>query len=266
MRNLITSLTICFLFVGASSGYAVELKEESFKIGPEISYIEYKEPGVMKEDGVMSGINASYAYHHDLMLKVEARYSYGQVDYKNSGTVDNIDNYIFEMRFLAGYDFSITRSFIITPYIGFGYRWLYDDGGGRVSSTGAYCYDRESQYYYSPIGIETYTEFGNGWSWRIQAEFDYFWEGKQKSYLSDVHPVLYSDAENKQKDGYGLKASVMFQKKVDRVSYTIAPFIRYWDIDKSELDYVTWNGVPNVSVYEPDNESTEAGIMFAVVF
>lgn len=242
------------------------LAKHTWEIGPEVSHIEYKEPGVMKEEGIMYGIHASYTYHHNLMLKAEIGYSYGYVDYKNSGEIDNIENYLLEMRVLAGYDFSIDESSIITPYIGFGYRQLYDNGGGKVSSTGANFYDRKSQYYYIPIGIETFSDISNGWFFGITAEFDYFWEGKQTSYLSDVDSVLYSDAENKQKDGHGFRGSLKFQKKGEKVSCIIEPFIRYWKIDKSELDYVTWNGVANTSCWEPENESTQVGIILTAVF
>jgi len=269
MKKTISVFMVIGMILFSSFAWAqseTKPEEYTWEVGPEISSIEYKEPGVMKEKGVMYGINASYTYHRDLMFKVEARYSYGQVDYENSGTINNIDNSIFEMRLLAGYDFSTTGSSVITPYIGFGYRWLYDDMGGRISSTGASGYDRESQYYYSPIGIETYTEIGNSWSWGMTAEFDYFWGGKQKSYLSDVDSTLYSDAENTQNNGYGLRGSVRFQKKGENIDYKIEPFVRYWNIDKSELDYVTYNGTPNTAVYEPDNESTEIGIIFMIIF
>lgn len=242
------------------------IAKHTWEIGPEISHIRYEEPDVMEENGIMYGIGASYAYHNGVMLKGEIGYSYGYVDYKNSGETDNIEDYLFEMRVLAGYDFSIYESSIITPYIGFGYRWLYDDWGGMTTSTGANGYDRESQYYYIPIGIETFSDISNGWFFGITAEFDYFLEGKQTSYLSNADPVLYSDAANKQKDGYGFRGSLKFQKKGENVGYVIEPFIRYWKIDKSELDHVTWNGVPNTSVVEPENKSTQFGIILTVVF
>ncbi|PIV41068.1 MAG: hypothetical protein COS27_10960 [Nitrospirae bacterium CG02_land_8_20_14_3_00_41_53] len=71
------------------------------------------------------------------MLKAEGRLSYGWVDYSNSGTMDDIDDYIWELRGLGGYDFSVLKASILTPYIGIGYRYLNDDMSGRVSSTGA---------------------------------------------------------------------------------------------------------------------------------
>ncbi len=101
-----------------------------WEIGPEISYIEYREPDIMSEKGLMYGIDAAYSYHNGVMIKVAGRFSYGQVDYQNSVTFNNIDDIIFEIRTLGGYDFKLSKSFTMTPFIGLGYRYLRDDMAG----------------------------------------------------------------------------------------------------------------------------------------
>jgi len=238
-------------------------QRHTWELRPEISYIKYEEPGVMKESGFMYGIGASYTYHNNIMIKAEGRYSYGQVDYENSGTIDNIDDYIIEVRGLAGYDFKVSSISTITPYIGAGYRYLNDDMAGRVSSTGAAGYERESNYYYSPIGIETFSQLSNGWSYGINIEFDIFWKGEQKSHLSDAD-ASYNDLENDQNDGYGWRGSVRFQRKGKKADYSIEPFIRYWNIKKSEKENWTSSGVIIGYGYEPKNNSTEFGLIFSI--
>ncbi len=267
MKKLIASLAICFMFVGIGSSFAepLQLQMHTWEVGPEISHITYEEPGVMEEKGFMYGIAGSYAYHNIYMLKVEGRYSFGQVDYKNSGTIDDIDNSIFEFRGLGGYDFRMSETSILTPYIGFGYRYLKDDVGGMTSSTGALGYERESKYYYSPIGIETITKLDNGWSLGLTVEYDYFWKGIQKSHLSDVDASI-SDMENDQNDGYGLRGSIKLQKKSEKIDFIIEPFIKYWDIEKSEVSAITVAGSIWGYGWEPENNSTEFGIKFAVKF
>ncbi|MFH1976301.1 MAG: hypothetical protein ABIJ52_12185 [Pseudomonadota bacterium] len=249
-----------------TKGNEVISKPHTWEIGPEISYIEYKEPGVMKEEGTMFGIGASYAYHNGVMIKVAGRYSYGLVDYQNSGTLNNIDDIIFEIRMIGGYDFKISNSFTMTPFIGFGYRYLEDDMAGRMTSTGAYGYLRESNYYYSPLGIEAVNVFDNGWSAGVILEYDYFWKGKQKSYLSDIDSGL-NNISNDQNDGYGLRGSINIKKQTDRVYYVIEPFIRYWNIDKSDVQPITFYGTPTgLGWYEPKNNSTEIGVKFMIGF
>ena len=268
MKKL-TILTICFLFMGVGSLSAQTeisplLKKHTFEIGPEISYRTYKEPDVMKEKGMMYGLVSSYTYHSKIMLKAEGRASLGWVDYSNSGKIDNIEDFLLELRGLVGYDFFISNS-CITPFIGIGYRYLDDDSSGEVSTTGALGYDRESNYIYSPIGISFITGLWNGWSFGATGEFDYFWWGEQKSYLSDAIPG-YNDISNRQKKGYGLRGSIIFQERFRNIDFKAEPFIRYWNIKKSETETLTYYGMPIGTAWEPKNNSTEIGIMLGVRF
>lgn len=238
------------------------LKRHNGELRPEISHIEYEEPDVMKEDGFMYGIGAAYTYHNNLMVRLDGRYSYGEVDYRNSGTLDNIDDYMIETRLTVGYDIPLPSGLtFITPYFGFGYRYLNDDSSGMVTSTGARGYERESNYYYFPIGIMTYSKIGNGWSYGVTVEYDIFWKGKQKSHLSDVGPG-YDDIENDQEDGDGFRASIKFEKKLKHMGFFIEPFFRYWAIEDSE---VTSDSAGRYW-YEPENKSTEIGLSLAVTF
>lgn len=246
--------------MGLGHSLAGELQKHTFKIGPELSYIEYKEPSLMSEKGVMYGIAGSYAYHRNFMLKVDGRFSYGQIDYDgqlNDGTsytIDGIDNYILEFRGLGGYDFSVFTSSTITPYLGFGYRYLNDDLSFDPAG-----YERESNYIYIPIGVEVITPLKNNWSIGAMLEYDYFLLGKQISHLSDVNPG-YNDPENRQDKGYGLRGSVELQKKVKKVAFAIEPFIRYWNIKQSDNSDVTYYGTKVGYGYEPKNNSTEIGV------
>jgi len=164
-RNMkkLAAIVIPIVFaVGAGDVFAQPLKRHTFELGPEVSYITYREPDVMKEKGMMYGLVGSYAYHNKIMLKAEAKGSWGKVDYSNSGDIRNITDYMLEFRGLGGYDFPILNASTITPYIGIGYRYLNDDGSGKTSSTGAIFYERESNYIYSPVGIEFNIHLGNG--------------------------------------------------------------------------------------------------------
>ncbi len=266
MKKLL-ALTICFVFMAAGSVFAEPLKEHSWDLGTEISHITYDEPGVMEEKGVMYGVVGSYTYRNRFMLKAEGKGSWGQVDYDGqlsdgtAYTISDIDDYMFEFRGVGGYDFPVLTATILTPYIGFGYRYLNDDLSFDPAG-----YERESNYYYSPIGIETLTELQNGWSVGLTIEYDYFWKGIQKSHLEDFSASL-DTLENDQDDGFGVRGSIKFQKKGEGVDYIIEPFIRYWDIDKSNVKAITYSGTPTGYVgWEPANDSTEIGGKIAVKF
>lgn len=249
----------------------------TWEIGTEVSHITYKEPGLMKDKGTMHGICCSYTYRgwappapeelDKWRLTLEVRYSFGEVDYSGStwaGTpldIDNIDDFIWEIRGLIGYDLPIFRTSTIIPYFGMGYRYLNDDAHEQYAGG----YERESNYYYTPIGVEFITDLGTGWSIGAILEYDIFWSGEQISHFSDTNPA-YNDPENDQDRGYGCRASLELKKKCKRIDFVIEPFIRYWNIKESKLALLTMNGIPWVYIVEPKNNSTEYGIKFAVRF
>lgn len=275
MKKTLAS-AICFVFMGVASisaqagelGFEREskpLKKHTFELRPEISYIVYKEPEVMKEKGMMYGLAGSYAYHNKMMLKGEAKGSWGEVDYSNSGKIKNITDYMLEFRGLVGYDFPISNSSTFTPYIGLGYRYLNDDMSGKTSTTGALGYERESNYIYSPLGVAFIIDLGNKWSTVETIEYDLLWWGKQKSHLSDAVPG-FNDPSNRQEKGYGLKGSLTLQKKGEKIDIEVGPYIRYWNIKKSKIETITYYGVPIGYGWEPKNKSTEIGILGAIKF
>ena len=237
----------------------------TWEIGPELSSIEYEEPNIMKEKGMMYGIGASYTYHQGIMLKADARICYGQVDYQNSGNLDNINDYLIEIRMLGGYDYQLTGSTVLTPFIGLGVRYLRDESNGRTTSTGESGYLRESRYIYSPLGVTVSNDFKNSWVVGLTLEYDIFWQGRQKSHLSDVSSA-YSDLENNQNGGYGLRGSLLIKKIFGRMSYSLEPFIIYWKIEQSDIQNITYNGAIWGYGWEPQNNSTEVGVKFKVGF
>ena len=245
--------------------------KHAWDLGAEISYIKYKEPDVMKQEGAMYGISGSYAgfgqfLSKNFMLKLEGKWSCGQVDYDGAlsdgtpYTFDERDDYILEFRGLGGYSYSLLDTFIARPYFGFGYRYLNDAKSGDP-----YGYERESNYIYSPIGIELMAALENRWFIGLTLEYDHFWIGVQKSHLSDVNPT-FNDLENDQNKGYGLRAAARLQKKGERIDFVIEPFIKYWNIKKSEEQTITYSGLIWGYGYEPKNNSTEIGGKIAIKF
>jgi hypothetical protein len=239
-----------------------------FTLGPEISHIEYKEPGVAREKGVMYGVFGEYEarFPGKFVLGADGRFSGGQVDYDGSGSIDGINDFIFEIRGHVGYDFMVLDSTRLTPYVGLGYRFLFDELGGMVSSTNKVGYDRESNYFYLPIGVKTITPIKNGWFLGLNGEFDVFLDGTQKSQLGDAVAGV-DTLENDQDKGYGVRGSVRLVKSGEKYDFFIAPFIRYWHIDQSDTATVTVGGNPiRVTGFEPENHSTEYGVQLGLHF
>ena len=260
-------LGVGLMAISAGSVFAeVSFPKHSVEVGTEISYIKYEEPDVMEETGAMFGVVATYAYHNKLMLKAQGKWSGGKVDYDgklNSGAayeIKGVTDYMVEARGLGGYDFSVSDTITITPYFGFGYRYLNDDLSKDPAG-----YTRESNYFYSPIGVEAIASLNENWSLGAMVEFDIFWAGVQKSHLSNLS-AGQSDIENDQKNGYGIRGSIMLQKVGDKVNLVVEPYIRYWNIGESETTPISYGGSYVGYGYEPKNHSTEIGARFAVKF
>lgn len=248
------------------------LREALFDIGAEVYRYEYEEPGIMEQEGMFYGMRLGFTGRNwasgsleesgadgGIMFRAEGRLAFGQVDYDggiidfNTNTVtpysmDDIDDWVFEGRLLLGGD-RLHHSALHTIYAGIGYRYLNDD-----SSSDPAGYERESNYIYVPVGYAFDSRIEEGWSFGFGAEFDLFLVGNQKSYLSDVNPA-YPDIDNCQESGYGCRGSVRFQHKSQKGIFVVEPFVRYWDIDDSEVSIETIG-----NLYEPANETVESGI------
>ena len=265
---------ICFVsimsFVGIVSAQMEHEINHSFELGTEISNITYEEPDIMEEEGIFYGVVGAYTlrFPSHFVLGVDGKFAWGQVDYdsNSTGSIDDIDDWLAEVRVKGGYDLDIWDSTRLTPFAGLGYRFLRDELGGQTSTTGALGYDRESNYFYIPVGAETLTELNGGWSLGLTGEFDIFIAGIQKSELGDAIAGL-DTLENDQDEGWGARGSIKLVKKSEKADWVIEPYYRYWDISQSDVQSITFSGTPiGVVGYEPDNKSMEWGVKLAVNF
>lgn len=254
-------------------------------MGAEFSYFKYEEPDLMEEEGPLFGVYGEYvvrtpendkvssceeflsSYRNNYVFGIDAQFLAGQVDYdsRDTGSIDNINDYMFEIRGVAGYDFPMFEQTVWTPYFGIGYRYLNDDSGGKTSTTGAAGYERESNYVYVPLGVKTNTPLSELWQLGFNVEYDVFVDGTQKSHLEDVSPAL-NTLENDQEDGFGARGSIQFARYADTWNLLVEPFIRYWDVNDSNVSVITCGGTPCAAGYEPKNTSWEYGVKVGTRF
>ena len=242
-------------------------KVNQFELAPEFSYIHYREPGFMREKGPFFGIYGAY-YSRPTeyqnypinVFHIDAHLNTGIVNYQGSGVTNGIHDYLFEPRTWVGRDFNFGPNVQLTPYAGVGYRLLYDSLS-KASNGG---YDRRSQYLYVPVGIETKFQLSHGWQMGINGEYDTLIRGWQTSYLSDADP-FFPNVHNVQHNGYGLRGSIDFVKKIGRFNFTLSPYIRYWNIKRSAIGVAT-NEYYEIIGFEPTNNSTEVGFRIHMEF
>jgi len=131
--------------------------QSSNVIGLTFSYYQYKETSLdVTINAPLLGLDytGTYAFGNDWFVKADTRLAYGLAKYSGSGTQSNIPYSYLDLRGLLGSDlsFSDLGGFVLAPYTGIGYRYLFDNHTGQTS-TGANSYQRTSTYWYLPIGL-----------------------------------------------------------------------------------------------------------------
>ncbi|MBP8304154.1 MAG: hypothetical protein KBE04_08525 [Phycisphaerae bacterium] len=252
------------VLAGPATGLCTGLdRASSFEFGAGVSHFEYKEPGLMTEKGPFVELYLAYTHPRPdegavegLWFRAEFMAGFGQVDYDGhlmDGTpysFTGTDSMRIEPRLLLGraVDYAGVR---VSPYVGIGYRRLDNAQSGDPAG-----YDRLSQYLYSPIGLQTRASLKGSWRIGGTLEYDLFWIGRQESGLVDP-PI-----QNDQRSGYGLRASIQFTRRQDASELVFEPYVVYWDIRTSEVEY----GPDHTGYVEPANHCTEVGLRVRIRF
>lgn len=222
-----------------------------WELGLQLSTYEYEEPDFALLEGERVGVSGAYTFlgKERFHSRIEARYSYGELDYTGSGTLADVPDHLFEGRALALWELR-HGAVMWVPYAGLGFRYLYNDLRG-TSSTGALGYRRESHYFYVPLGVTLRVPLGGRWVMAPQIEYDAFARGSQRSYLSDTG-IGFSDVTNEQMEGYGVRAQLAFEGP--RWSFIV--WTNYWDIEDSDIQPIGGG----FAALEPANTTRESGV------
>lgn len=230
------------------------LTQPGWEIGGQISSYHYEEPDIMKLEGGRTGFVGAYtlANPNRVYWRFDLRTSYGLLKYESAGTgsMDDVPDWIAEVRAVIGRDYLMSDGVALSPYIGFGYRYLFNDLRG-YSSTGAAGYRRYSHYIYMPIGVTARFRIADAWVIAPTAEYDAFLGGRQVSKLSDTG-IGFSDANNEQDHGRGYRAYLMFESR----RWTFGPWLHYWKIKDSDVVPIGFG----FGAMEPENWTREYGV------
>jgi len=239
--------------------------EDKIEIGLQTYWYEYEEEVdgdfFMSTTGQKYGLSVTGTKNVDKNVYVVAdlRYATGDVEYKSASGTGDVSDYMYEGRLLVGIE-RVTGGVLWSSFIGLGYRYLYND----LRDLGSGGYRRESQYVYVPIGITHRFRVNRKSRISTTFEYDYFVQGEQKSYLSDVGPAyaaVFGDPVNDQNDGYGIRFSTSYEEE----SWSVGVFLNYWKIKDSEVNYYSDSSFI-YSLVEPKNDTTEAGLQIKYRF
>jgi len=245
-------LVVCILLGAAADQDAKGSTDDiltapQWEIAPEISVFQYEEPGMMKDKGILYGTAGAYTHYHDNRLfRIEGEFALGTVDYEGSladGTpyaIEGSHDYLLNLRLLWGRQWE-EEGWGNQFHAGLAYRGLNDDSTQDPAG-----YDRQSAYFYLPLGFKTYHDLAGCWQIGLGGEFDLLLLGLQFSQIRNDGVLT-----NVQWPGIGARASVELRHRASPGDLAIAPFVQYWWVDDSTASH-GW--------YEPRNQSFQYGL------
>jgi len=251
MRGML-GLCVLALCSGAAGAEDALATRSGWEVGGLVARYHYEEPDFMWLKGNRIGVTGAYTLANEkrLFTRIEGRWSYGELDYQGSGTLEGVPDHLFEVRVLAGRDYRAGKV-VWSPYVGGGLRYLYDDLRG-VSSTGQHGYRRDSTYFYVPLGVTLRMPLGSDWALAPQVEYSGFIRGVQRTYLSDTGNPSLGDVTNNQRDGSGYRVQLMAEGR----RWSFGLWMNYWDVKDSDVQAV---GV-GLAGMEPANWTRETGV------
>jgi len=276
MNTVLKAIFVLFCFV-IQSGYAQFLPSlpklpptTGNQIYASSAYYSYSEPDAKTtHNGITTGIGyeRTQKISSNTFIKANIDYNPGRVEYAGTGTKTGVPQTYWDARILIGTNYQANEE-TISPYIGVGYRSLYNDNRGP-SSTGANGYQRTINYTYIPIGLISRKASASNAIIETRLEYDFLLKGKVQSQLSDLAGyggiTDATDANNTQTSGWGLRLSVSYLKE----NWGITPYLSYWFIQNSDAVPVsiTSNGTTaSYTAVEPTNRTNEYGVKVSYGF
>jgi hypothetical protein len=239
--------------------------EDAIEIGVQTYWYKYEEEVdgsfFMSTTGQKYGLSLTGIKNvgSNVYVVGDIRYATGDVEYESASGKGDVSDYMYEGRLLIGVE-KISDGILLSSFIGLGYRYLFND----LRDLGSGGYRRESQYVYVPIGLTHRFRANRQARISTTLEYDYFVQGEQKSYLSDVGPAyaaVFGDPVNDQNDGYGIRFSTNYEEE----NWSAGIFFNYWKIEDSETNY--YIDAPFIySLVEPKNDTKEIGVQFKYRF
>lgn len=228
------------------------LKESSMVIRDSIASFDF-EAGGEEVEGLLHGPAVTYTYHdayYPLMARGEFEILFGSTDFKRNGGSSDSDDIIINARGLLGYDILYHDNLVMTPYTGLAMRyWSNNVSGAR---------DQSQSYYYIPLGVETQSSLMPTVDFGTRLEADYVFNGTATTDF-EGDGGRSGKADNDLDFGYGLRASVYISKQFEAVGLGFEPFVRYWNVEGSDGDWVRRPGYGSGDTENFENFSTQRG-------
>jgi hypothetical protein len=213
------------------------------------------------------GYSVTFPFRGSWFIQGVLRGAIGDADYRGTGAMNGVPDWYFENRWGVGRSFILGRH-TLTPDIGLGYRYLYNDLRG-TTDTGAVGYRRESRYVTARAGFRYSFSLPNRDTIEASVEHDRLILGRQDTRLSDIEGrgpwISVPDVTNYQHRGEGWR----FGSTYRRGDWSVGSYLHLWhikDSDKEHIRVVKTTGAENWTVWEPTNNTREFGVRVSYRF
>jgi hypothetical protein len=258
---LVHSAVLAGFFCGCNP---LAIAGQQFETGVALYYFDYIEdcPPPLKstEEDLILGAYAAYTYQGDNnplfgRLRLEFAYAataYDGTDQKGTPLKGTTVNGFLTGEFNLGYQLTSRskRTFHLTPYTGFGYKFRYRDLGS---------YSEEYSWKYVPLGLLAEKEFGKRWSVGLDASLRFMFDSQIKVNLSDFDRGLNDPkADLGNKTGYRVAMPLLYRVQ-PQWAITLTPWYEYSALGRCEPFLILRNGDQIGAAYEPDSKTNQYG-------
>ncbi|NLB60456.1 MAG: hypothetical protein GX806_05245, partial [Lentisphaerae bacterium] len=256
LPQAILALLGALLLLPAAAGAETALTSSTLEIGPELHRLQYREAGLMKENGVLYGgfIRLTIGIHSNLIGSLSGSLTAGEARYDGQTMAglplqQDTPQWLMDLRATLGYQWRC-----LLPFSGLGLRYWNDN----LAAHSPYGYKRQTAYLFSPLGLEISKTCQSGWQVGVRWELDWLWLGLNRNTDFPLDDQVTLDFY--QHSGYGTQASLFLKySRPGQLGFMLEPFWQYWNIQASERQRLrTATGISEL--YEPANTSTLFGL------
>ena len=252
----------------ASSGVDTSVqmpKSSTLKMGFMLYYFDYKEdmvpPGKSTNEGWLPGTFISYSFKKNSVFytRLYGHYAAAEITYDGTtqaGTPIKFSNdpqKFFKLQWDFGYPWAIRDNFVLTPYLGVGYRY-WERGEANYPN-----YKEVYTWGYIPVGLRIDYDINDRWRVGGNVAANFMFGGNLKAYLSEVSagaPDLNFNLGNEV--GWYAEFPVTY-RFTNTWALTATPWYEYSTIGRSDTQSFRYGGI-KYSAYEPSSTTNQFGI------
>ena len=280
IKKSLRALTLTSLIASSAHAESPQKKKDfthDFTVGIARQHYQYSEATdtqkhFMHFKGMMSAIEGSYqmTWKDSMFLRPEIRVAYGKVDYEDGSTgskLKNVPSAIVEPRLLIGIPWKTTEKLTLSPYIGIGKRYKWDNSSNIQFKEGDFGVKRRNYSWYIPVGVRLRYDLNPLWNLQLSAEYDFFLSGRQHQRSK---PDIRPPSKHKQTQGKGMRGEFLVGRQFEKFAISTGLYAHYLKVKKTDKSPYTIRLAANRRIrgapYEPKNVTTEIGLKFNIHF